>query len=49
MRDSQRQGAAFVSEHGEISAYKVMASGWRVGLGGSHGGAMEEGEAVVNG
>lgn len=40
-----REGAPVGRELGEISAVEVMASGWRVGLGGSHGeaegGAME--------
>lgn len=45
MRDSEREGAAVGSRHGEISAVEVMASGWRVGLGGSHGEA--EGGAMA--
>lgn len=40
VRGKERRLAGFVTEHcqlGEISADVVMASGWRVGLGGSHG------------
>ena len=39
-----REGAPVGRELGEISAVEVMASGWRVGLGGSHGEA--EGAAM---